>query len=84
MCMRPPNGELAMTDAENASVFGPHFHRIFNKYRPLDWPVLNNIKQRDVIEELDHPISWDWIKKSTTKLANDKSPGLDGVPPNSF
>ena len=45
-----PNGELATTDAENASVFGQHFHRIFNNHRPIDWTVLEKIKQRYVTE----------------------------------
>ena len=36
------------------------------------------------MDKLDHPISWDEIKKSNTKLANDEEPGLNGVPPNSF
>ena len=34
--------------------------------------------------ELDQPISWDEINKPTTKLANNESPGLNGVPPNAF
>ena len=33
MRMRLPNGELATTDTENTSVFGPHFHRVFNNHR---------------------------------------------------
>ena len=36
------------------------------------------------MDELDQPISWYDIKKSTTKLANDKAPGLNGVPTNAF
>ena len=36
------------------------------------------------MEELDHPISWDEIKKITTKLANKKGPGLNGVPTDAF
>ena len=78
MRIRLPNGELATTDTENASVFGPHFHRVFNNHRPIDWPVLDKIKQREVMDELDQPISWDDIKKATTKLANNKAPGLNG------
>ena len=70
--------------AENASVFGPHFHRLFNNHRPIDWPVLDNIKQIEVMDELDQHISWDEIKKYTTELSNDKSPGLNGVQPNAF
>ena len=73
-----------MTYAENASLFGPHFHRVFNNHRPIDWTVLDKIKQREVMDELDQPISWDEINKSITKLANDKSPGLNGVPPIAF
>ena len=84
MQMRLPNGELETTDAENASVFGPHFHRIFNNNIPIDWPVLDKIKKREAADELYQPISWDEINKSTIKLANDNSPGPNGVPPNSF
>ena len=84
MWMRLPNGELEMTDAENVSVFGPHFHRVFNNHKPIDWPVLDKIKQREVMGKLDQPTSWDETKKSTTTLANDKAPGLNGVLPNAF
>ena len=56
------NGELDTTDAENDSFFGPQFHRVFNNNRPIDWTVLDKIKQLDVMEELDHLISWDKIK----------------------
>ena len=84
MLMRLPNGELATNDAENDSIFGAHFHRVFNNPRPIDWPALDNINQRGVMEELDHPISGDDIKKSTTKLETSKSPGLNDVTPNSF
>ena len=46
--------------------------------------MLDNIKQIVVMDELYQPISWDEIKKATTKLANYKAPGLNGVPPNAF
>ena len=36
------------------------------------------------MDTLDQHISWDEIKKSTTNLANNKAPGLNGVPPNAF
>ena len=45
MQMRLPNEELATTDAENASVFGPNFHRVFKDHRPIGWPVLDKIKK---------------------------------------
>ena len=34
--------------------------------------------------ELYQPISWEETTKYTTKLANYKAPGLNGVPPNAF
>ena len=46
--------------------------------------MLDKIKQREVIDELYYTISWDEIKKATNKLANNKAPGLNGVPPNEF
>ena len=36
------------------------------------------------MEKLDQPISRDYINKSTTKLANNKALGLNGVPSNAF
>ena len=74
----------ATTDAKNASVFGPHFHKVFNNHRPIDCPVLYKIKKIEVMDELDQPISWGEIKKPTTKLSNNKAPGINGVPPNAF
>ena len=62
MRMSTPNGKLDTTDTENASVFGPHFHRVFKNHIHIDWTVLKNKKQIDVMEELDHPISWEEIK----------------------
>ena len=56
MRMRLPNGELATTDAENAFIFGPQFHRLFNNNRTIDWHVLYKIKQRYVMYKLDQPI----------------------------
>ena len=46
--------------------------------------MLYNKKQIYVMEELYPPNSWYKIKKSTTKLENDKEPGLNGVLTNTF
>ena len=62
MWMRLPKWELATTDAENSSVFGPHFHRVFNNHRPIDWYVLDKTKKINFMYKLDHPISWYEIK----------------------
>ena len=46
--------------------------------------MLDKIKQREVMDKLYQPISWDEINKAKTKLANDRAPGLNSVPPNAF
>ena len=47
MHIRLPSGKLATTDVENASVFAPHFHRVFKNYTPIDWPVLDKLSKEN-------------------------------------
>ena len=84
MCIRLPNRKLYTTDADNASVFVPRFDSFFNNHRPINWPVIDEINQIDFMEELYPSYSCYEIKKFIPKLANDKSPILNSVPPNSF
>ena len=65
------------TDKENAEVLGPHFEKVFNNHRPIEWKVMNEIKQRQTMHELNKPISWAELKTSIGKLTNDKAPGLN-------
>ena len=46
--------------------------------------MLDKINQIDVMEELDHPITCYETKKVSTKLENDKIPGINDIPPNVF
>ena len=39
------NGELATTDAENASVMGTYLETFYINYRPVDWSVLHELPQ---------------------------------------
>ena len=82
--MRQPTGKLVTTDKENAEVLGPHFEKLFNNHLPIELEVINEIKQRQTMDELNKPISWAEIKIAIAKLANDKAPGLNKVPPNEF
>ena len=84
MRMRLPTGKLATTDKENAEVLGTHFEKVFNNHRLIEWEVINEIKQRQTMNELNNPISWAELKTAIAKLANDKAPGLNKVPPNAF
>ena len=82
--MHLPTGKLATTAKENAEVLGPHFEKVFNNHRMIEWNVIDKIKQRQTMYELNEPISWAELKTAIEKLANDKAPGLNKVRPNSF
>jgi len=47
------NGKLASTDAENASIMGPHFEKDYTNHQPVNWSALNAILQRVEMTELD-------------------------------
>ena len=65
MCL--PTGKLATTDKENAEVLGPHFEKVFSKHRPIEWNVINKIKQRQTMHELNEPITWAELKTEIEK-----------------
>ena len=65
-------------------MLGPHFEKVFNKHRPIEWNMIDEIKQRQTIYELKDIITWAELKTAIEKLANDKAPGLNKVTPNAF
>ena len=84
MRFKLPNGNLAVSDTENASILGPHFKRVYTNHRKIDWTVLDNIQQRMTMVELDTKITLEELKKAVTKSAKGKSPVLNKVPPDAF
>ena len=82
--MRLPSGNLTENDKENVSVFANHSKKVLNNYKPTDTTVLNEIDLRDVMEELDDPPLWTEYICAILELTNEKSPGLNSVPPNAF
>ena len=55
--MRLPSGDLAEMDEENAKVFAKHFGKVLNNKKNINNKVLNDIKSREVMNELDVPPS---------------------------
>ena len=84
MRLKLPSAKLATTDAENASIMDPHFEKVYTNHREIDWPVLLGIEQRSTLWELDASISWEELRKAIVKLANEKSPELNDIPPDAF
>ena len=84
MSMLLPDGTTATIDAENSSVLGPKFAKVFFSNLPVEWSELYELKQRDGMQEIYQPISWDELKAAVPKFTNNKAPGLNKVPSNSF
>ena len=82
--MRLPSGNLAENDEENVSVFANHFNKLLNNHKTTDKTVINKINLQEVMVELDNPPLWTEYILAIQELTNDKSPGLNGVPPNAF
>ena len=82
--MRLPSGNLTENDEENVSVFANHFKKVLNNHKPTDTTVINEIHLREFMEELDNPPFWTEYICAIQELTNNKSPGLNGVPPHAF
>ena len=82
--MRLSSGNISENDEENVSLFANHFKKVLNNHKPTDKTVINKINLRGVMEELDDPSLWTEYTCAIQELNNDKSPGINGVPPNAF
>ena len=79
-----PTGTLASTDAENASVMGLHFEKVYTNHQQVAWDARIAIPQRSEMIELDSEITWEELQQAIAKLKNGKAPGLNDVPPDAF
>ena len=82
--MSMPSGELATTDEENVRVFSAHFGKVMNDLKDTDDSVIDDIILREVSTEFDSTPEWAEFIIAVVELTNDKSPGLNNVPPNAF
>jgi hypothetical protein len=81
MSMRLESGDLASNATENMSVFGAHFQKVLNNHRPVDYSVLDLLKQKPCLTSINNPITFSKVKRAINKLKRGKSPGLNGIPP---
>ena len=79
-----PTGLLASADAENSSVMGPHFKKVYTNHQQVVWDNLDAIPQRSEMIELDSEITWEELQQAISKLRNGKAPGLNDVPPDAL
>ena len=58
--------------------------RKYNNHKPVHPEATKHINQKCTFFELDDPITWEEFIFAVNKLKNDKTPGLNGVPPNTI
>jgi hypothetical protein len=84
MAMKMANGKTATTSKENMEVLGPHFDKVYNNHRPVDFTILDDIPQRSTLSDIDSPITYDEVDAAINKLKSGKSPGLNGIPQEAY
>ena len=82
MAMMNDDGKLVNTDKELAKVWGGHFHKVLNINWEANCEVMDNIWQRDIMNEFYNYLSWKKFDEAVDELKNNKVGGLKGVPPN--
>ena len=82
--MRLPSRELSECDEDNVSVFADNLTKVLNNQKKTDNEVVNIIRLRELMSELDDKPTWDEFMTAVVELTNDKAPGLNNVPPNDF
>ena len=66
--LKLPNGNLVYMDADNASIMGPHFEKVYTNHQPIDWSALNAILQRAEMTELDAEITREELRREIAKF----------------
>ena len=70
-----PTRSVASTDAENSSVMGPHFEKVYTNHRQVVWDTLVAIPQRSEIIKLDSEITWEELQQAIAKFKTVKLQG---------
>ena len=51
-------------DAENNEIDGKHFKVLFNRGATIDWICENNVEDKEAIESISNPLSFDEFSES--------------------
>jgi len=75
------DGTLTQNDEEEAEIWDPHFTKVFNNKRDVNWKVLEELSQFDTEHVLDSNLTYSEFEKALDGLANGKLPGENNVSP---
>ena len=84
MAMKNEDGSVTQCDDGHMNVFHPHFKRVFNNHKEVDFTVLDLIPQQEMMQYLDGNITWAELKRAVANLKTHKAPGMNEVPPEAF
>ena len=79
--LRSKDGNLSQNDKEFTEIFGDHFKTVFSREDiTFDPTVLDSIKNRPTLIELDDKPTFDELLKILQKASNHKASGKNDVP----
>ena len=77
----PSTGIIAMNPRESVAILNEFCTKLYTRDdAPVDWTILNEVPQQDMIVELGLPPDQEEVENSIRKLKNHKAPGESGIP----
>ena len=78
---RGADGTIAQNNVENANIIIPHFEKIYNNQKSVDFEFVNkHLKQFPVELDLDENLDFDEFNEVLGQIANGKTGGENEVP----
>ena len=75
------DGTFKTSDEEVVEVLSNKFHDVYNRNVSMDWSILEKIKKKPALNQLNNSLTRMEFNQAIKKILN-KAPGLNGVSPN--
>ena len=72
------------TSDEEVEILSKFFHDVYNRNVSIDWSVLEEIKKKPTLKQLNDPLTRMEFNQAIKKKILHKAPGLNGVTPNAI
>ena len=78
------DGSFVGTDEEVVEILAKHFHKVYNSNVEIEWSVLDYLKQKPILSDMNLPLSLYKFKQAIRKLILHKAPASNRVSPNAI
>ena len=78
------DGSLTRTDEKFVEILAKHFHKVYNSNVEIEWSVLDYLKQKPILSDMNLPLSLYKFKQAIRKLILHKDPASNRVSPNAI